>query len=82
MSDEPVDLACDECFAAAAGVHHGFRNGCPGCKARAASRSPHFRKARDTGMQTRGYRELLRQFELTHEQVKTAADNDAMGARA
>lgn len=72
------DLECFDCMSAAAGPHHGFANGCRGCCARAASRSPHFARVRQLGRLDRQYRALLEQFGLTHEQVKDAADNDAM----
>lgn len=70
-------LECIDCMSAAAGVHHGFTQGCDGCKARAASRSPHFARVRKLGSQDRAYRALLEQFGLTHEQVKGAAAKDA-----
>ena len=53
-----------------------FTAGCMGCCARAASRSPQFRAVRKAGVQDHAYRLLLQQFGLTHDQVKTAANND------
>lgn len=73
---------CEDCDMAKFVLHHGFRMGCLGCCARAASRSPQYRKARDTGMQQRDYRALLDQFGLTHQQVREAAANDAINAPA
>jgi hypothetical protein len=67
---------CPDCTQAAARPWNGFRAGCPGCAARAAARSPHFRRVRDQGMQDRQYRALLEQFGLTHQQVKDAAAAD------
>lgn len=77
--NEP-QIECFDCMAAAAGVHHGFVNGCVGCCARAAARSPHFDRVRKAGSLRGdyGYRSLLEQFKLTHEQVKDAAASDAM----
>jgi hypothetical protein len=70
---------CDDCRKAAERRHHGFQSGCKGCCARAASRSPHYRRCRDSGVQDREYRGLLTQFSLTHDQVRDAAQSDAMG---
>jgi hypothetical protein len=71
--------ACPDCTTAAEHAHHGFRAGCIGCCARAAARSPQYRKARDSGVQHRDYRRLLEQFGLSHQQVRDAAAADAMG---
>jgi hypothetical protein len=70
---------CPDCTAAAERDWHGFVNGCRGCCARAAARSPHFRRVRDAGAQDRAYRQLLEQFALSHEDVKAAAAVDALG---
>jgi carboxylesterase type B len=70
---------CEDCATAARELHHGFRNGCPGCCARAAARSPHFRRVRDNGTQDRQYRALLEQMGLSHDQVKAAAAADVEG---
>lgn len=76
---EPFDqAACPDCKAAAEREHHGFQANCRGCRARGAARSPHYRRARESGMQDRPYRALLQQFELTHEQVRAAAAADFM----
>lgn len=69
-------MTCDDCQAAANGVHHGFTGGCVGCCARAASRSPQFFDARQSGRQDLKYRNLLHQFGLTHDQVKAAFEAD------
>jgi hypothetical protein len=77
----PAPVVCEDCADAAQAPHHGFRHGCTGCCARAAARSQHFAKvakARDT--RDWGYRELLRKFNLTHEQVKAAHAADALHA--
>jgi hypothetical protein len=74
-------MTCTDCLAAAVKLHHGFAAECHGCCARAAARSPHFRRVRDAGVQDREYRALLAQFDLTHEQVRTAAAADALGKR-
>lgn len=70
--------ACTDCITATQREWHGFTQGCRGCCARAASRSPQFAKARRDGSQDRAYRALLEQFGLTHEQVRDAAANDAV----
>ena len=69
---------CRDCTNAAAKRWHSFTAGCKGCCARAASRSPHYRRCRDSGAQDREYRGLLAQFDLTHAEVRAAAQCDAM----
>jgi hypothetical protein len=70
---------CQDCTRAAAEPWHGFKAQCQGCCARAAARSPHFRRVRDAGMQDRAYRALLEKFGLSHDEVKAAAAADAEG---
>lgn len=73
--------ACADCQASAQREHWGFTAGCAGCCARAASRSPHFRRVRDAAMQPDSqYRRLLSQFGLQHEQVRAAAAADRIGS--
>jgi hypothetical protein len=69
-------MPCPDCTRAAAEPWHGFRNGCRGCCARAAARSPHFARVKAAGQQDRPYRALLAQFGLDHETVKAAAAAD------
>lgn len=69
-------MTCRDCDLAAKQPHHGFTADCLGCKARAAARSPQYREAKIAGKLTPKYKALLTQFELTHEQVKDAADRD------
>jgi hypothetical protein len=69
---------CHDCAQAAAKRWHSFSAGCKGCCARAASRSPHYRRCRDSGVQDREYRGLLTQFSLSHREVQDAAQSDAM----
>lgn len=69
-------MTCPNCATAAQVMHHGFTAGCAGCCARAAARSPHYRRCLDKGVQDREYRRLLEQFKLTHEQVREAARVD------
>lgn len=71
---DPLD--CPDCKDAAERPHHGFHAGCSGCRARSAARTPHYRRARESGVQDRPYRLLLHQFDLTHEQVRAAAAAD------
>lgn len=73
-------MSCPHCTAAAQRMHHGFQACCQGCSARAAARSPHYRRVRDAGRLDRQYRALLEQFGLTHEAVKEAAAVDKLGA--
>jgi hypothetical protein len=70
---------CKACADAAVRVSGLFHAGCSGCCARAAARSPQFREARDAGKQTRGYRRLLDQLQLTHQQVIEAGAMDFEG---
>lgn len=70
-------MSCSDCTTAARVSHWGFAAGCRGCCARAASRTPHWRRVRDNGMQQdRQYRLLLEQFGLTHDEVRAAAASD------
>lgn len=64
--------SCEQDEAAKKRAHWYFTAHCRGCCARAAARSPHFHEARRRGSQTSGYRMLLEQFGLTHEEVKAA----------
>lgn len=68
---------CPDCTLASKQPHHGFRANCQGCAARAAARSPHFRRVRDNGMQDRAYRSMLDLYGITHDDVKAAAGADA-----
>jgi hypothetical protein len=68
---------CQDCEKAASVEWWQFSANCMGCRARAAARSPQFFDAKKTGSQPRPYRALLQQFALTHEQVRTAAKEDA-----
>lgn len=71
-------MTCPACEEAARKMWHEFRANCVGCCARAAARSPQYRKAKDTGIQDRAYRNLLQQFGLTHAQVQAAAAADVL----
>lgn len=72
---------CLDCAYAAEEDHWLFTGACKGCAARAAARSPQFfavRKAGGkSGPETRGYRALLDQYGVTHDQVREAAAADA-----
>lgn len=72
MAMEFTTDSCRHCAEAKAGPCWYFTAHCRGCCARAAARSPHFHEARRRGSQTSGYRMLLEQFGLTHEEVKAA----------
>jgi hypothetical protein len=68
-------MTCADCQLAAKALHHVFGpDAC--CRARAAARSPQASAAIKGGRQTHEYRALLRGMEVTHDQVKAAADND------
>lgn len=75
----PVDTSattCTDCAVAAARAWHGFTQGCRGCCARAAGRSPQFAAARKAGVVDHQYRRLLDQVGLTHDEVKAAVAAD------
>lgn len=71
-------MTCTDCLTATQRMHHGFRSGCKGCQARAASRGPQFFESRRDGRQTPAYRHLLTQLNLTHQQVLDAYKTDAI----
>ena len=69
---------CPACNSAATEPHCAmFRNGCPGCAARAVSRGRNFFDSKKAGRQTSAYRMELHQFGVTHEQVLHAWKADA-----
>lgn len=70
--------ACPACLAAAERPHHEFRADCRGCCARAAARSPHFRRVKLAGRLDRQYQSMLDQFDLTHIEVRQASEIDAL----
>lgn len=69
---------CPDCAASASSAWHGFHTDCPGCKARAASRSTEFRNAQIVRVQSAPYRRLLEQMDVTHQQVLEAHSSDAL----
>lgn len=75
-------MSCPDCTTAAQRMHHGFSAGCKGCAARAVSRGPNYRRARDSGRQDWKYRAELENLGVTHEQVREAARVDALGKEA
>lgn len=71
-------MTCTACDRAATEPHSPyFRNGCPGCAARAVSRGKNFFESKKAGQQTRLYRMELDQFGVTHQQVLEAWKADA-----
>jgi hypothetical protein len=74
--ETPQPQPCEDCAMAAKRLWHGFMADCKGCAARAAARSPHFRRVHDAGMQDRAYRSMLQLYGVTHEQVRAAAAVD------
>lgn len=74
----PTLSECPACKSAAAEPHCAlFRNGCPGCAARAVSRGKNFFDSRKAGRQTSAYRMELHQFGVSHDQVLEAWKADA-----
>jgi hypothetical protein len=67
---------CEDCTQSTKREWHGFHANCQGCNARAAARTPHFRRVRDAGRLDRQYRTMLQQFGLTHEEVRAAHQAD------
>lgn len=72
-------MDCPDCTQSAARDWHGFRADCPGCAARAVARGPNYRESLATGRQTSKYRAELQMLKVSHEQVKAAAQSDALG---
>lgn len=70
---------CPDCQRARSEVWALFRSGCAGCRARMVARSPAFDESRRSGKLTPAYRSLLAVALVSHEEVKAAADGDAMG---
>lgn len=68
-------MTCPDCQLAGKVLHHGFTSE-PCCRARAAARSPQCSAALKGGRITSEYRRLLEGMQVTHEQVKAAADAD------
>lgn len=66
-------MTCLNCNRAIAEPWHGFSQGCKGCAARAASRSPQYRY----GVLDRKFLALCAFYEVTPEQVVEAAKADA-----
>lgn len=71
---------CPDCSAAAREIWHGFRSTCPGCTARAVSRTQQHAEARAARVLTAAYRAALTKAGVTHQQVKDAAAVDKVGA--
>lgn len=69
---------CLECTRAKAEPWHVFNRACPGCRARAISRSPTFFDARKAGTQSLAYRNMLAVAEVAHDDVKAWHDIDAI----
>ncbi|MDI4633308.1 hypothetical protein J7U46_09640 [Pelomonas sp. V22] len=71
-------MTCPDCTRSQAEMWHGFRSGCKGCQARAASRGPQFFESREAKRQTSAYRRLIESLNLTHQQVLDAYQSDAI----
>lgn len=69
-------MTCPHCQAASKRRHHGLRSGCRGCQARDISRSPAFHESRRLTRQTATYRQMLKQFDITHDEVLQASEKD------
>jgi hypothetical protein len=72
-------MGCADCQSALVGPHHGYTAGCGGCAARAVSRGPNYRRCLAAKAQDRKYRAELEAMNVTHEQVREAAQRDALG---
>lgn len=72
-------MTCPDCTSAAARDWHGFTADCPGCAARAVARGPNYRESLAASRQTSKYRAELQMLKVSHEQVKAAAQSDALG---
>lgn len=75
-------MNCPDCTQSAARDWHGFTADCPGCAARAVARGPNYRESLATSRQTSKYRAELDLLKVTHDQVKAAAQSDALGKAA
>lgn len=71
-------MTCADCTRSQSEMWHGFRSGCKGCQARAASRGPQFFESREAKRQTSAYRQLLDSLGLTHAEVIEAHRTDAI----
>lgn len=71
-------MSCPDCTAASTAMHHGFRAGCDGCRARALARGPYFFACKQAGKLNPLYLQQLERLGLTHEQVKAADAADFM----
>lgn len=68
---------CRDCLLAARRRWWGFAADCDPCKARAVTRLPQFKEARDRGdWYWQPYLRLLDQLRLTHDAVRAAAAKD------
>lgn len=70
---------CPDCTKAAAGQWHGFNWTCTTCRARQVARSQDYWRVRRLGHLDKAYRTLLGTCRVTHEEVRAAAERDAMG---
>ena len=75
-------MTCPDCQTAQARPWHGFRVDCPGCAARALSRSPAYVESRRRNSLTRPYRTALEKVGVTHAQVLEAAQTDRIRSEA
>jgi hypothetical protein len=66
-------MTCADCTQARAKPWHGYRADCPGCKARAAARSPEFHAAHKAGKLTRDYKAVLDGLGVSHDDAKAWA---------
>jgi len=71
-------MNCDACRLAAERLWGEFFWTCPGCKARALSRSPEHHASRKAGKQSPEYRDALKTLGLAHEDVRRARELDAI----
>jgi hypothetical protein len=76
-----MSLTCKACQEALIGPAHTFHAGCHGCDARAVSRGKNYKDSQQQGSLTREYIDELARFNLTHAEVRQAAERDALNAQ-
>lgn len=71
-------MTCEDCDTAAARLWHGMTATCRGCWARSVSRDHAFARVMAAGWLDRPYLDLCGRFGVTHNEVKKAAEADAL----
>lgn len=71
-------MTCKDCSTATERIWHGFGAFCRGCWARGISRGPDYHRVKSAGRLDKPYLDLLQRTSVTHQEVKAAAETDAM----